>query len=335
MVTRQALMAYFADLPDPRIDRCKRHRLEEILTIAICAVICGADSFVGMERIGRAKQPWLQTIFPDFTGVPSHDTFGRVFAALDPTAFAEGFQRWVKALIETTDGEIVAIDGKTVRRSHDREHDHAALHLVSAWATTNQVVLGQVATAAKSNEITAIPDLLRLLDLHGAIATIDAMGCQTTIARQIVEGGGDYVLALKGNQGTVHELVAYHFATMAHPAVLCGTEKNHGRIETRSCRATGDAATIAWLDPTGAWAGCAASSLLRANGGSGPRECRRRGISCRFFRRMPSCLLLRYGLIVGLRLGCTGSWIWHSVRMRAGSGPDMRRRIWRWCGNWP
>lgn len=251
----RSLTECFADLPDPRIDRCKRHDLDEILTIALCAVICGADSFVEMERFGHAKLPWLHRLFPTFTGVPSHDTFGRVFAALDPAAFARGFQRWVQTLADLTAGSVVAIDGKTVRRSRERAREQNPVHLVSAWVSANHLALGQVATDAKSNEITAIPALLRVLELHGAIVTIDAMGCQTAIARQIVAGGGDYVLALKANQGTLHDLVVHHFRTTASSDPVRTVEKGHGRIDVRTCRATDDAATIAWLDPQGAWAG--------------------------------------------------------------------------------
>ncbi len=251
---------HFGDLPDPRMNRARRYDLLDIVTIALCAVIWGADSWVESERFGRAKRSWLQTLLALPNGIPSHDTFGRVFAALDPAAFETALLTWVRALVTTTDGEVVAIDGKTLRRSHDRTHGRNALHLVSAWATTNGVVLGQVATDAHSNEIPAIPALLDALVLDGVTVTSDAMGCQTAIAEQIVAGGGDYVLALKDNQPTLHELVAHHFAVTAtrpedgqttHRAV----GKNHGRLEIRTCQATATPGVLAWLDPEQAWTG--------------------------------------------------------------------------------
>lgn len=250
-----AIATHFADLPDPRIDRCKRHDLLGIVTIAVCGVICGADSWVEIERFGHAKQAWLETLVPLPGGIPSHDTFGRVFAALDPTAFAAAFLGWVQALGVATAGAVVAIDGKTARRSHDRAHDRGPLHLVSAWAAANHVVLGQVATDAHRNEITAIPALLDTVALAGTVVTIDAMGCQTAIADQIVAGGGAYVLALKDNQPTLHELVAHHFAISDATARTRTVTKDHGRLEIRTCRATGDPAVLAWLDPDGAWPG--------------------------------------------------------------------------------
>lgn len=252
-----ALHTHFAALPDPRVDRTKRHALLDIVTIAVCAIICGADSWADVERFGQAKLPWLRTFLTLPHGIPSHDTFGRVFAALDPAAFEQCFLGWVQTLITRTAGTVVAIDGKTVRRSHDRAANREALHLVSAWATANGVVLGQVATDDRANEITAIPALLEVLALTGAIVTIDAMGCQREIARTILERGADYVLALKDNQPTLHELVADHFTLTAgqDPLGHQTITKNHGRLEIRTCHATDDPAILAWLDPDGAWPG--------------------------------------------------------------------------------
>jgi predicted transposase YbfD/YdcC len=230
----------FAGLPDPRIERTKRHQLLAIVLIAICAVVCGAEGWVEVEAFGKTKKKWLQRFLALPNGIPSHDTFGRVFAALDAVEFQRCFVEWVQAVSVLTAGQVVAIDGKTARRSHDQRQGKAALHLVSAWATANRLVLGQVATDAKSNEITAIPELLRLLDLKGCIVTIDAAGTQTAIAEQIVAGGADYVLALKGNQkGLAEDVVrlfewahSIDFAELEHDHLRTIT-KGHGRIETR------------------------------------------------------------------------------------------------------
>ena len=266
-----AFRAHFAALPDPRIERCKRHRLLDVVTIALCAVICGADTWVDVAEFGRSKEPWLRSFLPLPNGVPSHDTFGRVFAALDPAAFEAVFLGWVQALATATAGQVVAIDGKTARRSHDRANGKGPLHLVSAWAGANCLVLGQVAVAEKSNEITAIPALLDALAVAGCVVTIDAMGCQTAIAAKIVAREADYVLALKDNHPALHEAAAFHFARAretgfaglahtAHEAV----EKGHGRIDRRRCWATDDPAVLAWLDPGRAWPGLRSVAAVEA-----------------------------------------------------------------------
>lgn len=247
----------FADLPDPRTGPATRHPLLTIVTIAVCAVLAGADTWVDVAEFGRSKEAWFRSFLALPAGIPSHDTFGRVFAALDPTAFETCFVGWVRRLVRQAPATI-AIDGKTLRRSGDAAAGLGPLHLVSAWATDQQVVLGQVATDAKSNEITAIPLLLGALDLDGTVITIDAMGCQRAIARQIVAGGGDSVLALKENQPELHALVAHHFALvaagMADPPVTHRTiTKNHGRLEVRTCQVTDDPAVRAWLDPAHHW----------------------------------------------------------------------------------
>jgi predicted transposase YbfD/YdcC len=257
-----AFSAHFADLPDPRIDRCKRHELLDVVTIALCAVICGADTWVGVAEFGRSKAAWLRTFLALPNGVPSHDTFGRVFAALDPAAFETAFLGWVQALATATAGQVVAIDGKTVRRSHDRSNGRGPLHLVSAWASANRLVLGQVAVDEKSNEITAIPALLEVLALSGCVVTIDAMGCQKEIAGTIIGREADYVLALKDNHPTLYELVRFQFQR-AHETAFAGiahtrhqtVEKDHGRIELRRCWASDDPAVLAWLDPARDWPG--------------------------------------------------------------------------------
>jgi len=258
-----SISEHFATLTDPRRDHMKEHRLLDIVAITLCAVICGADDWVNVATFGRVKEGWLRTFLALPGGIPSHDTFGRVFALLDPDEFRRCFLSWARAVVGPPGEQVVAIDGKTLRRSHDRRAGKGALHLVSAWAAANGLVLGQVAADAKSNEITAIPALLRLLALDGATITIDAMGCQTAIARQIVEQGADYVLALKGNHPLLHERVRLAFADagaavgttlpLADLTPHATRDKGHGRLEQRRCLAIGDPAYLAFIDPEGAW----------------------------------------------------------------------------------
>jgi predicted transposase YbfD/YdcC len=251
MATAPSLVDYFASLPDPRVERTKRHLLGDILVIALCAMLSGAEDFVAMEAWGRAREPWLRERLALPNGIPSHDTFGRVFARLDPEAFARCFLAWVEAVRQASAGELVALDGKTLRRSFDRANQKAAIHMVSAWAAANRLVLGQVKVDDKSNEITAIPALLHRLDLKGCIVTIDAMGCQKEIARQIIDQGGDYVLALKENQGTLYEDVRLFFEE-GREENLAGVrhgfhrevDGGHGRVEIRSCLTVGE---LDWL----------------------------------------------------------------------------------------
>lgn len=233
------IRTHFADLKDPRLDRTRFHNLMDILVIAICAVICGADGWLDIAAYGVAKYDWLQTFLELPKGIPSHDTFRRVFCLLDPAAFQECFQRWIDALSEGLGIKRIAIDGKVMRRSFDRATGKAALHLVSAWATEQHLVLGQVAVDTKSNEITAIPKLLELLDVSGAIVTIDAMGCQKEIAAKVREGGGDYVLSVKENQPRLLEDIQWcfekgldtDFAKMEH-SYHEEVYQGHGRVET-------------------------------------------------------------------------------------------------------
>lgn len=249
-VEAPSLLDYFAEMPDSRRDNeNKRHELIDIIAIAILATICGAEHFTEMEQWGEANEDWLRTFLELPNGIPSHDTFGDVFARLDPAEFNKCFISWVEAIRTATDGEVIAIDGKTLRRSHQRRKGVGAIHLVSAWARSNHLTLGQVKVAGKSNEITAIPELLRLLHLKGCIVTIDAMGTQKEIAELICEKGADYVLALKDNQPHLKAEVEGIFeaecaAQKKEPelkqqsspkaaAVFETRESGHGRAETR------------------------------------------------------------------------------------------------------
>lgn len=240
MTTARTIAEHFAALPDPRIERNKRHLLIDILTIAVCAVISGADTFEDIEIYGNGKKQWLSTFLELPHGIPSHDTFNRVLSRLNPKKFQECFVAWIAGIAEATKGELIAFDGKTLRRSFDRASGKAAIHMVSAWAARNRLVLGQVKVADKSNEITAIPELLAMLEIAGCIVSIDAMGCQVKIAEQIVEQGADYVLALKGNQESLYETTVEVFEEAIEKdfvGMRCDyfeqSESGHGREETR------------------------------------------------------------------------------------------------------
>jgi predicted transposase YbfD/YdcC len=251
---------YFSNLEDPRVERTKLHALLDILVIAICAAICGADNWAEVELFGKAKQTWFAQFLDLPHGIPSHDTFWRVFARLDPDQFQQCFVDWISAVSTVTEGQVVAIDGKTLRRSHDRRLGKQAISMVSAWATANRLVLGQVKVAEKSNEITAIPKLLRVLEIAGCIVTIDALGCQKEIAEAIIERHADYVLALKENHGQLYEDVVKLFDDLedsqcrAYPASQARTvNKGHGRIEIRQCWAITAPNTLRYLRGAPAW----------------------------------------------------------------------------------
>lgn len=234
------LLEHFKSLEDPRAEHLLEHELLDIVGLTICAVICGADTWVDIENYGHAKAEWLAGFLKLPNGIPSHDTIARLFAAINPKALQECFLSWVRAVAQLSAGEVIAIDGKTLRQSYDKGGNKGAIHMVSAWASQNRLVLGQVKVDEKTNEITAIPQLLRVLDLQGCIVTIDAMGTQKDIARQIVEGGGDYVLSLKGNQGNLHQDVCQlfqwaqkiDFKDIAHEFYQT-VEGGHGRLEIR------------------------------------------------------------------------------------------------------
>lgn len=229
----------FADVTDPRMEKKTKHSLMNMITIVICSVISGADSWVEIAAYGKAKYDWLKTFLELPNGIPSHDTFGRFFALLSTEELERCFQRWVQSVAEVVEGSI-HIDGKQLRRSYDTASGKAAIHMVSAWASSTGLILGQVKTEEKSNEITAIPELLKMLELKGCIVTLDAMGCQKKIAEQIVEQKGDYILTVKGNQDRLHmeiievfqQAVETNFTGVEFDSYET-EEKGHGRIETR------------------------------------------------------------------------------------------------------
>lgn len=271
-----AFTTHFAALPDPRVERSKRHPLLSILTLALCAVIAGADSWDTIATFCEIREAWFASFLDLPHGIPSHDTFNRVFAALDPEAFRAAFAAWMQAITGVLPAQVIALDGKTVRGSQDRFHDKPAIHMVSAWATANQLVLAQVKVDDKSNEITALPHLLQQLALTGCIVTIDAMGCQRTIAEQIVAQHGDYVLALKENQPTLHadvqECFAQFDAAARGPVPLrtagvdqtTTTDKGHGRLEIRRQTVLSEPEVLAWLKDAHPWPGLAAVGRVEA-----------------------------------------------------------------------
>jgi predicted transposase YbfD/YdcC len=226
---------YFTELTDPRIDRSKEHLMGDIIFITIAAVICGAETWNDIENYGKSKEAWLRQYLQLPHGIPSHDTFNRFFSALDPEEFEQAFIRWVSDVAEMTKGEIVSIDGKSLRGTREASHSKRAVHIVSAWANSNQLSLGQVKVDEKSNEITAIPKLLEVLALQGCMVTIDAMGCQKEIAEKIINKEADYILAVKGNQGSLEEDIK-RTERFCSPAEEWSEEDfGHGRIENRKC----------------------------------------------------------------------------------------------------
>ncbi|GHO63060.1 H repeat-associated protein YdcC [Ktedonobacter sp. SOSP1-52] len=267
---RRDLERLFAQVEDPRVERTKLHRLRDIIILAICGVLCGAEGWVEIEEFGNAKKAFFTDLLDLPNGIPSHDTFGRVFALIDPKQFEASFIRWVQGISQTVNG-VIAIDGKTLRRSHDQAGGKKALHLVSAWAVENRLVLAQLATEGKSNEITAIPLLLEQLALKGCIVTIDAMGTQTKIAERIIEQDGDYALALKDNHGNLFDEVKATFALAEKDGFASPyweldrqVEKGHGRLEIREQWTLSDPEILAYLDPQHQWKGLRGIGVVRA-----------------------------------------------------------------------
>jgi len=265
------LIDHFGNMDDPRIERNKLHKLIDIVTIAICAVICNADTWEDIEEFARSKERWFRQFLELPNGVPSHDTIRRVFIRLKPEQFQASFLAWVRALrpkLKENELEVVSIDGKTARRSFDPPQGMPAMHMVSAWANHSRMVLAQLRVQEKSNEIDAIPELLKMMELAGCVVTIDAMGCQKTITQDIRDKGADYVIALKGNQGSLHENVKLYlddalkrnFRDVPHDSHIT-VEKDHGRFERREYYLSSE---ISWLEEAKGWKDLRSIGMVRA-----------------------------------------------------------------------
>lgn len=251
-------IAHFSLIPDPRVERCKRHELIDILFLCMVAVVCGAEGWEEVEDFGHAREEWLRQYLPFSNGIPGHDTIARVMSRLEPKALQVSFVSWMQDVVTMTDRTVVAIDGKTVRRSFKNGDRRSAIHMVNAWASANNMVLGQLKVDGKTNEITAIPELLSILAIKGCIITIDAMGCQTKIAEKIISGKADYVIGLKENQPELRRGTRELFNLPPgeldlEEASYQETTKDHGRIETRVCRQL--AIDERWLPEIERWAG--------------------------------------------------------------------------------
>ena len=274
----RGLVEHFVALEDPRVERTRVHPLLGIVAIAVCAVIAGAESWNDIEEFGQATEDFFAEFLELPEGIPSHDTFNRVFAAIDPLQFRECFLGWMRAVASVLPTQVIAMDGKVLRGSHDSWIGRGPIHMVSAWAAENRLVLAQVKVDEKSNEITALPELFRALAISGCIVTIDAMGCQREIAAQIVGQGADYVLALKGNQGTLQadveasfaEAAASGFADTVHDYAET-VNKGHGRIELRRSWVISDPEVMGWINSHHKWPGLGAIGMIQAERRIGPK----------------------------------------------------------------
>ena len=265
----ESIEEHFGKVTDPRVDRTKEHKLIDIIAIAICAVICGAENWVDIELYGNSKLEWLKSFLELANGIPSHDTFGRVFGKIDAEEFRKAFHEWVLAVNDIIQGQIINIDGKCLRGSSDQALGKRAIYMVSAWATENEIVLGQRKVDEKSNEITAIPELLKMLSISGCIVTIDAIGTQTEIAKTIVEREADYVLSVKENQGHLFEDIEALFAVdraqdfkYASLEYAQKTNKEHGRIDIRECWSTSNPDYLRLIRNTENWAGLQSIAMV-------------------------------------------------------------------------
>jgi predicted transposase YbfD/YdcC len=265
----RSIEEHFEEISDPRQGQNVQHKLLDIIIIAICGVICGADGWVEIENFGCQKEIWLKKFLELPKGIPSHDTFGRVFERIDPEEFQHSFMEWVRAIQEITQGQVIGVDGKQLRRSHDMSVGRRALYMVNAWAETNHLVLGQRKVDEQSNEITAIPELLKLLEIRGCIVTIDSIGTQKKIAKTILSCEADYVLAVKDNQGNLHQDIRYLFEydqrndfQDAPYKYVKTVNKGHGRINVRHCWATDDPEYLASIREHHKWSGLQSIAMV-------------------------------------------------------------------------
>lgn len=324
----------FADLEDPRTGNARRHDLHEIVLIALCTILCGGEDCSDMALFGRAKEPFLRQFLRLEHGIPSHDTFSRVFRLLDPAQFHACFLAFMRRFAEGCQG-VVALDGKTLRRSFDRAAGLSPLHWVSAWAVEQRLVLGQVAVDGQSNEITAVPQLLRMLSLEGVVVTADALACQREIATQITAQGGDYVLALKGNQSTLFDDVSRF---LDDPAVALAraetTDGDHGRIEERRAALSSD---IAWLQESHDWPGLKAIGKVtarRATAGQTSQETRYFLMSQAFTpERFAAIVRAHWGIENGLHWVLDVTMNEDQMRNRKDHGPANLALLRRWALN--
>ena len=278
-------------LEDPRHGNAGRHSLHDIVVIALCTILCGGETCTDMALFGHAKREFLQSFLPLRNGIPSHDTFSREFRLLDPEAFRMWFLGFMGQFAQGCEG-VLAIDGKTLRRSYDRAEAQSPLHLVNAWAAEQRLVLGQLAVDGKSNEITAVPKLLEMLALPGMVVAADAMHCQRQLSRQVLDQGADYVLALKGNQESLHDDVRLFLDDPATPVVQASqTNKGHGRIETRTASISSD---VAWIQERHQWPGLAAVGKITARRQQGERT----SVESRYYRLSQAFLPERFNAIV-------------------------------------
>jgi hypothetical protein len=332
----RSIAHHFADLTNPRIDRSRLHELLDIM--AISAVVAGFESCDDIEDLGEVKQDWLKSFLELPNGIPSHDTFRRLFEWLNPGEFQRGVLSWIESLHDATGRQVIAIDGKTLRRSFDRARGQSALHLSHAWAFANHLLLGLVGVDDKSNEITAIPKLLKMLSISGAIVTIDAMGCQKEIARTIRGLKADYLQALKANYEHLFEQVGTFFdGACAHGRKERGIgyhrewSVGHGRDECRRCWASSN---LSWLEDREEWADLRSVVLIESKrfvGGTLAVEERYDLISLPADAKLLN-EAVRAQWSVGTR--CTGPWTWRFTRMCAGSGRRTPRRTSGWCVGW-
>jgi predicted transposase YbfD/YdcC len=326
-----ALAEFFGDIEDPRIERNKRHKLLDIMVLTVCAVICGCETWEEIQDYGREKQRWLKRFLALPNGIPSHDTIRRLFIRLEPQEMQRCFLKWVEAVREHTQGEVVSIDGKSLRRSIDSAKGKPAIHMVSAWAHANGMVLGQRKTDEKSNEITAIPELLKLLQLKGCVVTIDAIGCQENVAQQIVEKEADYVLAVKANQPNLHEQLKWFFNDIDLNTDLREglvdyhrtLEKDHGRIESREYLASGE---LDWDKKLKQWPGLKSIAMVRASRTIAGKT----SVQCRYYLSSLEPDAQQLGRAIRAHWGIENSLHWvmdmsfreDESRMRAGYSPQ-------------